>query len=205
MWHCRCRLHRCLRPLICTAPLLPSTPIRLHSSLLSNSPTLLPLLSPLALHTTTMSTRGSYTTAESWLAGRVGEVPATSVGWFRAGVGFYNKREFQFSIECLQRSVMMDPLNVRIGETRDTVGPRGSSRDRAELTRRALVRCALLLQYNAFQIMARACIAVNRTCHATHWHAPRLSRLSILISLVSRARSAACSRVCQAATMPSKP
>lgn len=76
-----------------------------------------------------MATRNpSYASAESWLLGRVGETPHTSLGWFRAGVGFYNKREFHFAIECFQRSVQLDPLN-----------------------------------YNAFQIMARACIAVNRT------------------------------------------
>ena len=61
--------------------------------------------------------RPSYTTAESWLLGRVGETPQTSLGWFRAGVGFYNKREFQFSIECFQRSVQLDPLNVRREKT----------------------------------------------------------------------------------------
>jgi tetratricopeptide (TPR) repeat protein len=74
-----------------------------------------------------MTSRATYTSAEAWLQGRVGETPQTSLGWFRAGVGFYNKREFHFSIECFQRSVQLDPLN-----------------------------------YNAFQIMARACIAVNR-------------------------------------------
>lgn len=50
-----------------------------------------------------------------------------STGWFRAGVGFYNKREFTYCIDCLQRAVAADPLN-----------------------------------YNAYQILARACIAVNR-------------------------------------------
>eukprot|EP00743_Colponemidia_sp_Colp-15_P008840 GILK01009648.1.p1 GENE.GILK01009648.1~~GILK01009648.1.p1 ORF type:complete len:130 (+),score=22.44 GILK01009648.1:52-390(+) len=66
-------------------------------------------------------------TAEQWLIARVGALPATSIGWFRAGVGFYNKKKYNFSIECLKRAVELDPLN-----------------------------------YNAFQIMARACIAVNR-------------------------------------------
>lgn len=69
-----------------------------------------------ALLAPAMSTRAAYTSAESWLQGRVGEVPVTSLGWFRAGVGFYNKREFQFSIECLQKSVQMDPLNVSRSE-----------------------------------------------------------------------------------------
>ncbi len=55
------------------------------------------------------------------------QAPKTSVGWFRAGVGFYNKRRFEFAVECLQQAVQLDPLN-----------------------------------YNAFQIMARACIALNR-------------------------------------------
>jgi tetratricopeptide (TPR) repeat protein len=57
-------------------------------------------------------------------------VPVRSLfcsGWFRAGVGFYNKKEFHFAIECFQRATDLDPLN-----------------------------------YNAYQVMARACIAVNR-------------------------------------------
>jgi len=69
----------------------------------------------------------SSSSAEAWLLSRVGETPSSSLGWFRAGVGFFNKREFHFAIDCLQKSVQIDPLN-----------------------------------YNAFQIMARACIAVNR-------------------------------------------
>eukprot|EP00741_Cyanophora_paradoxa_P017849 tig00021035_g17238.t1 len=67
------------------------------------------------------------TSAEQFMLLRVGLTPTTSLGWFRAGVGFYNKREYNFAIECFQKSVALDPLN-----------------------------------YNAFQIMARACIAVNR-------------------------------------------
>ncbi len=51
--------------------------------------------------------------ADAWLLSRVGETPSTSLGWFRAGVGFYNKREFHFAIDCFQRSVHLDPLNVR--------------------------------------------------------------------------------------------
>jgi predicted Zn-dependent protease len=65
--------------------------------------------------------------AETWIRVKLGLVPKTSLGWFRAGVGFYNKKQFAFAIQCLQRSVKLDPHN-----------------------------------YNAFQIMARACIAVNR-------------------------------------------
>ena len=68
-----------------------------------------------------------YASAEEWLGVRIGQVPTTSVGWHRAGVGFHNKKKFQFAIECFKKSVGIDPLN-----------------------------------YNAFQIMARACIAVNR-------------------------------------------
>ena len=85
-----------------------------------------------------------YSSAEEWLLARIGELPQTSLGWFRAGplfhwqfgltnlfvlhigVGFYNKREFNFSIECFKKATQLDPLN-----------------------------------YNAYQIMARACIAVN--------------------------------------------
>jgi tetratricopeptide (TPR) repeat protein len=68
-----------------------------------------------------------FASAQEWLMVRIGETPKTSLGWFRAGVGFYNKKEFTFSIECFQNSIKIDPLN-----------------------------------YNAYQIMARACIAVNR-------------------------------------------
>lgn len=55
----------------------------------------------------------NYTSAEDWLMGRIGEVPSTALGWFRAGVGFYNKKEFNFAIECFQRSIELDPYNVR--------------------------------------------------------------------------------------------
>lgn len=44
----------------------------------------------------------------------VGETPSTSLGWFRCGVGFYNKKEFNFAIECFQKSIELDPLNVSI-------------------------------------------------------------------------------------------
>jgi hypothetical protein len=49
---------------------------------------------------------------DAWLRARIGEVPATSLGWFRCGVGFYNKQEFNFSIECFQKAIEIDPLNV---------------------------------------------------------------------------------------------
>jgi tetratricopeptide (TPR) repeat protein len=68
-----------------------------------------------------------YSSAQDWLIGRIGETPNSSLGWFRAGVGFYNKKEFAFAIDCFQKSIRLDPLN-----------------------------------YNAYQILARACIAVNR-------------------------------------------
>jgi len=71
--------------------------------------------------------RVQYNSAEAWLMTRIGACPTTSLGWFRAGVGFYNKREFNFAIECFQKSINLDPEN-----------------------------------YNAYQIMARACIAVHR-------------------------------------------
>jgi tetratricopeptide (TPR) repeat protein len=68
-----------------------------------------------------------HSSAEEWLTARVGEVPTTSLGWFRCGVGFYNKQKFNFAIECFNKSLEIDPLN-----------------------------------YNAYQILARACMAVNR-------------------------------------------
>ncbi|RKP00161.1 hypothetical protein CXG81DRAFT_13568 [Caulochytrium protostelioides] len=66
-------------------------------------------------------------TAEDWLLTRVGALPKNSIGWFRCGVGFFNKHEYTRAIDCFERAVKMDPLN-----------------------------------YNAFQVMARAYIAVNR-------------------------------------------
>eukprot|EP00163_Fabomonas_tropica_P033413 TRINITY_DN876_c0_g1_i2.p1 TRINITY_DN876_c0_g1~~TRINITY_DN876_c0_g1_i2.p1 ORF type:complete len:218 (-),score=56.35 TRINITY_DN876_c0_g1_i2:68-721(-) len=74
-----------------------------------------------------MDTGSEASSAEEWLLLKFSVVPNSSVGWFRAGVGFYNKKQFAWSIECFHRSVQLDPLN-----------------------------------YNAYQIMARACIAVNR-------------------------------------------
>ena len=49
---------------------------------------------------------------DEWILMRVGTIPKNSIGCFRCGVGFYNKREFARSIECFQKSVEMDPLNV---------------------------------------------------------------------------------------------
>eukprot|EP01135_Chromosphaera_perkinsii_P007402 Nk52_evm1s819 gene=Nk52_evmTU1s819 len=66
-------------------------------------------------------------TVEGWMKDRIGAVPRNSLGWFRAGVGFYNKKKYYRAIECFQKAIEIDPMN-----------------------------------YNAFQIMARACIAVNR-------------------------------------------
>jgi tetratricopeptide (TPR) repeat protein len=52
------------------------------------------------------------TSAEEWLLLKVGMVPKTSVGWFRAGIAFYNKKDFVKAIECFEKSVTLDPLNV---------------------------------------------------------------------------------------------
>jgi tetratricopeptide (TPR) repeat protein len=69
----------------------------------------------------------SKVTAEEWLLEKVGTAPRNSIGWFRCGVGFYNKKEYLKSIECFEKSVKLDPMN-----------------------------------YNSYQVMARACIALNR-------------------------------------------
>ena len=52
--------------------------------------------------------------AEEWLVLRVGTVPRNSLGWFRCGVGFYNKKEFSKSIECFEKAVELDPMNVSL-------------------------------------------------------------------------------------------
>lgn len=49
---------------------------------------------------------------DEWLMLRVGCLPRNSHGWFRCGVGFYNKKDYSRSIECLQKSVELDPQNV---------------------------------------------------------------------------------------------
>jgi hypothetical protein len=51
---------------------------------------------------------------EEWLLLRVGAVPRNSLGWFRCGVGFYNKKEYTKAIECFEKSVQLDPMNVII-------------------------------------------------------------------------------------------
>ncbi|KAI9143609.1 hypothetical protein BKA69DRAFT_1026537 [Paraphysoderma sedebokerense] len=71
--------------------------------------------------------KSTNSSAEEWILHRIGTVPRNSLGWFRCGVGFYNKKEYAKSIECFEKSIEFDPQN-----------------------------------YNAYQIMARACIAVNR-------------------------------------------
>jgi hypothetical protein len=52
--------------------------------------------------------------SEEWLLLRVGNVPKTSIGWFRCGVGFYNKKDYTRSIECFHKSIAIDPLNVNV-------------------------------------------------------------------------------------------
>ena len=70
---------------------------------------------------------GALVDAPAWIQAKVGQLPSTSVGWFRAGVGFYNKRWYSASITCLKRATEMDALN-----------------------------------YNAFQVLARAYLYMNR-------------------------------------------
>ncbi|KAI8824466.1 uncharacterized protein EV422DRAFT_565155 [Fimicolochytrium jonesii] len=80
----------------------------------------------------TLTPSSSQNSSEEWLLLR----------WFRCGVGFYNKEDFTKAIECFEKSVALDPLNVGSAEV---VGMQDAS-----------------APYNAFQILARACIAVNR-------------------------------------------
>jgi tetratricopeptide (TPR) repeat protein len=133
-------------------------------------------LSPFSMTSRAAAPAGAPPSADAWLLSRVGETPTSSLGWFRAGVGFFNKREFHFAIDCFQRSVHLDPLNVSKNSGRPAKGatdlispslltPLASTRS-LYVCVSALVRSFsllfCLLQYNAFQIMARACIAVNR-------------------------------------------
>lgn len=96
--------------------------------------------------------------AEDWLLLKVGTQPKTSLGWFRAGVGFYNKKQFVLAVECFEKSVALDPQN-----------------------------------YNAYQIMARACIALNRRddAIAALKHSVKLDNPSdwqLLVELTSQSR-----------------
>ena len=49
--------------------------------------------------------------AEAWLRKLTGTLPTTSVGWFRAGVGFYRKRYHNPAVTCLEKAVALDPIN----------------------------------------------------------------------------------------------
>ncbi len=49
---------------------------------------------------------------EEWLLLKVGTLPRTSLGWFRSGVGFYNRKDFGKAIEAFHKAVELDPLNV---------------------------------------------------------------------------------------------
>ena len=61
----------------------------------------------------TASQMGDMTSgAEEWLLLRVGATPRTTLGWFRTGVGFYNKKEYSKSIECFEKAVALDSMNV---------------------------------------------------------------------------------------------
>jgi hypothetical protein len=56
----------------------------------------------------------SFTSAKEWLIARIGDTPQTALGWFRTGVAFYNKKEYNFAIECFQESIQLDDKNVTI-------------------------------------------------------------------------------------------
>lgn len=58
---------------------------------------------------------------------RIGSEPKTSTGWFRAGVGFYNKKQFGWSIECFEKAVEADPMNVSTGISQERSQRRGSN------------------------------------------------------------------------------
>ena len=49
--------------------------------------------------------------ALTWQAGRA-QVPSDATGWFRAGVGFYNKGWYHQAIECLRSAVRLDVEHV---------------------------------------------------------------------------------------------
>ena len=51
------------------------------------------------------------TSAETWLQSRTHTTPNTSTGWFRAGVGFYNKESYRYAVECFKNSLQLDPRN----------------------------------------------------------------------------------------------
>lgn len=54
----------------------------------------------------------SKSTVKDWLMQQSnGLLPNTSIGWFRAGIGFYNKKFFGASIICLRYALEMDPRN----------------------------------------------------------------------------------------------
>lgn len=52
-----------------------------------------------------------HATAAGWLKERLGRVPDSSLGYFRAGVAFYTRRRYAFAAEMLERAVAMDAQN----------------------------------------------------------------------------------------------
>ena len=49
--------------------------------------------------------------AEAFLRKLTGTIPQTSIGWFRAGVGFFRKRYHSPAVTCLEKAVALDPMN----------------------------------------------------------------------------------------------
>lgn len=61
---------------------------------------------------TTTNPEARQSSSEEWLLLRIGSLPRNSLGWFRCGVGFYNKKDYTKAIECFEKAVELDPMNV---------------------------------------------------------------------------------------------
>jgi len=73
-----------------------------------------PLLSKIQAELSSITIHQMSQSVHDFLLLRIGSEPKTSTGWFRAGVGFYNKKQFGWSIECFEKAVEIDPMNVRL-------------------------------------------------------------------------------------------
>src|SRR6202012_3399926 len=56
----------------------------------------------------------SFSNVSDYLMYSIHMLPTTSVGWLRAGIGFYNSGDHNFALDCFNESIKLDPMNYNV-------------------------------------------------------------------------------------------